>query len=81
MNTGVLVLIGVIVLFIIYQVDKNSKMMKYRKLYEEALREKNKQKVLQYGRLYHRYRTGSSAIDTSAAELAISNDMKAAGIN
>lgn len=81
MDTGDVIIFVVFGLIIVYLVDKNSKMMKYKKLYDQALKESNRQMALEYGRLYHRYRTGSSSKNSAAAELIIANDMKAAGIN
>lgn len=81
MDTGTIIIVALVLLFIIYLVDKNTKMMKYKTLYEDALKAKNKAKALQFGRLYHRYRTGASAKHSSNAELIIANDLKAAGIN
>jgi hypothetical protein len=80
MDTGTILLVATAVLFIAYLVDKNVKMMKYRKLYDQALRERDGKRALEYGRLYHRYRTGPSSKQTSAAEMVIQNDIKAAGI-
>jgi hypothetical protein len=81
MDTGAIIIFVVFGLIIIYLVDKNFKMMKYRKLYEDALKSKNKVKALEYGRLYHRYRTSGKTKASTSAELIIANDMKAAGIN
>ena len=80
MNTGTWIVIGLIVFVIFSLYNKNANMMKYRRLYDEALKNKDKQKAIQYGRLYHKYRTNSSAKHSTNAELLISNDLKAAGI-
>lgn len=77
---GWIVVFAVPGLILLRQIEKGVKMMKYKKLYEEALRNKNKSEALRYGRLYHQNRTNGKSKNLTAAELIITNDMKAAGI-
>lgn len=80
MNSGTWIVIVIIAIVVFYVYDKNSNMMKYRRLYDEALKNKDKQKAIHYGRLYHKYRTSSSAKNSTNTELLILNDLKGAGI-
>lgn len=80
MDTGAIIIFFVLGLFIFCMVDKNAKLMKCRRLYQDALKAKDRAKALEFGRLYHRYRANGKAKASASAELVISNDMKAAGI-
>lgn len=80
METTIIVIIAIVVLFFISKIDKGSKMMKYKKLYEDALKNKNKQQAIEYGRLYHKNRTGYGTKSSTNAELIIANDLKSHGI-
>jgi len=83
--TWLYAVIGVLVLFIcigsIGSAQKK-KVDKLKKIYDEALQSKNIQKIIETGREYYKASRPPGKINFGFdAEMAIQNDMKAAGIS